>query len=108
MTLNVKPPSPESDLGRPCILLDCNVPRIERWLEMRGYRALRPYACSDDTLIERQAEITGCVVVTFDRDFEGMGNAIVLPSNWARRYNTRELATKIVKIVAGGMRWIWG
>jgi len=73
---------------------------IRFWLEARGIRVLIAgvNAPIHDHQIEALAEKLDAVIVTTDRDFQANPRAIIIPQEWFKRYNKRELATRIVKL----------
>ena len=93
------------------VILDAGVNdyRVRRYLEMRGFRVLmaRVDVPHWDHMIVEIAERMDAVIVTTDRDFTRNPRAVVIPMDWAaRRYNKRELATKIAKLAALAARRI--
>ncbi len=87
----------------PKVILDAGLrdKRIRRWLEMRGFIVLVAgiHVPVEDSFIVYYAERENAVIATTDMGFYNVDRAIIIPHRWMRRYNKRELATKLAKLI---------
>jgi len=93
--------------GDLCFIVDVNLAWLKYPLRRRGFIVYAP--CEDypetaeDIELLEWARRLGCYVVSSDKYFRDKDHAIYVPHWWNKKYNSWEIATKVIKM-AGELR----